>query len=453
MRFATLILLPILVLAGWAHADTIDDIVLAEMKRTHTPGVSIAVVRDGQIERAQGYGLANVEHAVPVSAETVFQSGSIGKQFTAALVMLLVEDGKLRLDDPVSRHLAGTPKAWKGITIRHLLTHTSGLADPGKKVDLRKDYTDAQMIAIAGRLPLRFQPGQKWEYSNVGYHLLGFICSKAGGRFYGDQLRERIFAPIGMGARVISERDIVPHRAAGYDWEQGQLKNQQWVSPTMNTTADGSLYLTARDLALWDLALYGDKPLNARIKEASWTPVALGNGATHAYGFGWDLEAVNGHRRVWHNGAWQGFRSVISRFVDDRLTVIVLANSSSAPVEKIGSLIARHYIPGLVRPAIADTEPGVSAQARDILAHFARGQQPPRLSAAAKAVFTPQFMGWVVQDMRGFGKLLSLELLERKDKAGLRVYDYRTRFENDTVLMRFALDKDGQVMGVELQPE
>lgn len=453
MRVAGLILVSILVLARPAHADAVDDIVQAAMQRSHTPGLSLVVVRDGRIERSQGYGLANVEHKVPVTPQTVFQSGSIGKQFTAALVTLLAEDGKLKLDDPISRYLPGTPKAWKAITIRHLLTHTSGLTDPGKKVDLRKDYTDAQLVAIAATMPPSFQPGARWEYSNVGYHLLGFICNKAGGKFYGEQLRERIFAPLGMGARVISERDIVPHRAAGYDWLDGELKNQEWVSPTLNTTADGSLYLTAHDLALWDLALYGDQPLNARIKAATWTPVALMGGETHPYGFGWDLEPVNGHRRIWHNGSWQGFRSVISRFVDDRLTVIVLANSSAAPVEKIAGQVARHYLPALVQPAIADTEPAVTARVRGILAHFERGAPPPGLSKRAKGVFSPQFMGWVLEDMRGFGKLVAVEPLERRTKPGARLHVYRTRFENDTVLMRLVINGSNEIEGIELLPE
>ncbi|HEX9173405.1 MAG TPA: serine hydrolase domain-containing protein [Telluria sp.] len=453
MRLLPLIFVSSVAIATGAHADPIDDIVLAEMKRTNTPGLGLAVVRDGKIVREQGYGLANVEHGVPVKAETVFQSGSIGKQFTAALVMLLVDDGKLKLDESISKYLQETPKAWQNITVRHLLTHTSGLADPGKKIDLRKDYTDKQMIAVAATMPTSFRPGARWEYSNLGYHLLGFICNKVGGKFYGDQLRERIFTPIGMGTRIISERDIVPHRAAGYDWVDGQLKNQDWVSPTMNKTADGSLYLTAHDLALWDLALYGDKPLTARIKEASWAPVQLKNRTTHPYGLGWDLAPVNGHRRVGHNGSWQGFRSVISRFIDDRLTVVVLANSSSAPVEKIGSQIAKHYLPELVQQPIPDTEPEVTARARDILAHFERGAQPARFSKRAKAIFTPEFMKMVAGDMRGFGKLTALDLLERRVDGSMRIHAYRTRFENDTSIMRFAVNQAGEIDDVELLPE
>lgn len=453
MRHLVIAILSTFAISMPAAADPVDDIVTAAMKRSNTPGISIAVVKEGKIIREQGYGLANVEHQVPVKPETIFQSGSIGKQFTGALVMLLVEDGKLKLDDPISRYLPKTPKAWKGITVRHLLTHTSGLTDPGKKVDLRKDYTDDQLVAIAATMPLTFQPGERWEYSNVGYHLLGFICNKVGGKFYGDQLRERVFAPIGMGARAISEQDIVANRAAGYEVVDGQLKNQKWVSPTLNSTADGSLYLTAHDLALWDIALYADKPLSASIKKASWTPVELKQGKSYPYGFGWNLDPVNGYQRVWHNGSWQGFRSVISRFVDDKLTVIVLGNSNTAPVEKIGSQIAKHYLPALVQPAIADTEPAVAARAHEILAHFERGAQPPGLSDRAKGVFTPQFMAMVAEDMRGFGKVTGLELLERKVKGPMRLYVYRTNFANDSGTMRFVLNDANAIEGIELLPE
>lgn len=452
MRLHTLAFIPLLLAASLAQADAIDDIVLAEMKRSNTPGISLAIVRDGKIIREQGYGLANVEHQVPVKPETIFQSGSVGKQFAAALVMLLAEEGKLKLDAPISRYLARTPGAWKNITVRHLLTHTSGMGDPGDKVDLRRDYTDAQLIALAAAAPVRFPPGQRWEYSNTGYQLLGFICNKVGGKFYGDQLRERIFAPTGMGTRIISERDIIAHRAAGYEMENGKLKNQNWVSPTMNSTADGSLYLTARDLALWDLALYGDKPLSARIKEAIWSPVKLNDGTSFPYGFGWNVKPLNGHKHISHNGSWQGFRSVISRFVDDKLTIIVLGNSATAPPDKIASQIARHLVPDLEMKPLADTEPAITARARDIIAHFERAQQPPGLSKKAKAVFTPAFLAYVVEDLRNMGKLNGVEPVERIVKGETRGYAYRMRFENETVIMKFGINKAGELEGVDLEP-
>jgi len=450
MRLA---LLSLFAFAAVAHADPVDDIVQAEMKRSKTPGIALVVVRDGQIVREQGYGLANVELQAPVTPATVFQSGSIGKQFTAALVMLLAEDGKLRLDDPIARHLPGTPPAWRTITIRHLLNHTSGMADPEAKIDLRKDYSDASLTALAAAMPLRFQPGQKWEYSNMGYLLLGFICNRAGGAFYGDQLRARIFAPRGMEARIISERDIVPQRAAGYDRVDGQLKNQAWVSPSLNRTADGSLYLTAHDLALWDLALYGEQPLSAASKAASWTPAQLHDGTRAPYGFGWDLTAVNGHRRIAHDGRWQGFTTQISRFTDDRLSVIVLSNSSSGPAPRIASLVAAHYLPALQRAPLADTEPDVSMRVRDIVAHFARAARPPGMSVRGARKLTPSLLKEVAADLRQYGALEALEPVARAIEGGRRRYTYRLYFANEVMLMTLSVNRAGALETIGLQGE
>lgn len=332
---------------GAARADDFDKLVTAEMRRQHIPGVSIAVVRDGKIIREQGFGLANVEHQVRVTPATIFQSGSIGKQFTSALVMLLVEDGKLKLDEPVAAYLQGIPSSWSTITVRHLLTHTAGLAAFDGKLDRRKDYTDAELLAAITKVPLIGIPGEQSAYSNLAYQVLGILCTRVGGTFYGDQLRERIFKPSGMHSRIISERDIVPHRSAGYDRNDGVLTNQSWVAPSINTTADGSLYLTARDLAHWSIALDGDKVLSATTKNASWTQAKLNNGSITGYGFGWEVAPVRGHHRVQHSGAWQGFTSHITRFADDKLAVIVLANRSGANPRLIADKIAAYYIPAL----------------------------------------------------------------------------------------------------------
>jgi len=330
-----------------ALADPVDDIINAEMQRQHIPGLSLAVVLEGKVIKEAGYGLANVEHSVRVTPDTVFQSGSIGKQFTAALVMLMVEDGKLKLDDPVSAYLPGTPQSWKMITLRRLLSHTAGMADSDPAVDLRKDYSEDELLQSAFKVPPIAAPGEKWGYSNLGYQVLGILCSRAGGKFYGEQLRERIFEPLGMQTRIISERNIVPNRAAGYDRIDGELFNQEWVAPTINTTADGSLYLTVRDLARWSVALEGNAPLNEAIRTASWTPAKLNNGELTDYGFGWQVDAVKGHRLVQHSGSWQGFNSFIVRYLDDRLAVIVLANRSHSRLQLITERIAWHYLPAL----------------------------------------------------------------------------------------------------------
>jgi CubicO group peptidase (beta-lactamase class C family) len=349
MRAAILLTALSLCLSVPVRADKIDDYVNAQIRERNIPGLSIAVVRDGQVVKAQGYGLANVELNAPATADTIYQSGSVGKQFTATLVMMLVEDGKLKLDESIRTYMPEAPATWQDIRIRHLLSHTAGVSNAlYNELDMRRDYTEEELFKRIAELPLDFKPGEKWNYSNCGYVTLGILIHRVSGKFYGDLLRERIFEPLGMTtARIISEADIIPNRAAGYLLRDGKLRNQDWVSPSLNTTADGALYLTVLDLAKWDAALYTEKLLKKSSLDLMWTPVRLNDGTTAPYGFGWFLGNVNGHRLIQHGGAWQGFNADIARYVDDKLTVIVLANRAGAAPDAIGRGIIGLYSPGL----------------------------------------------------------------------------------------------------------
>jgi len=344
--------------AGQDVDGRVDAVVGAEMREQRIPGLALAVLRDGKVVKGQGYGLANVELNVAVKPETVFQTGSVGKQFTATAVMMLVEEGKVGLDDKLSKYLAGTPEVWKDVTVRNLLTHTSGITDytdseytkAGGLINLRGDYTEAELYQKLIQLPLNFETGTKWKYSNTGYVLLGFLIHKVTGEFYGDFLQERIFRPLGMtSTRIISEADIVPNRSSGYELVKGEIKNQEWVSATLNTTADGALYTNVLDLEKWDAALYTERLLKRASFEQMWTPVRLKDGKTYPYGFGWFLNEANGHRLIEHDGAWQGFTMNISRYVDDSLTVIVMTNldSEHAKPERVAHGVAGLYVEAL----------------------------------------------------------------------------------------------------------
>ena len=325
----------------------IADYVNGEMQRQHIPGLSLLIARNGKTVLAQGFGLANVELQVPVKPETVFQSGSVGKQFTATAVMMLVEEGKVGLDDPISKYFHDASASWHEVTVRELLSHTAGFGDYPEKFDFRKDWTEDEELKLAERIPLAFSPGTKWKYSNLGYLTLGVLIHRVTGEFYGDFLRQRIFQPLGMSTtRIISEADIVPNRAAGYRLAKGELKNQEWVSPALNTTADGSLYFTTLDLAKWDAALDTEKLLKRSSLDLMWTPVKLKTGAPNkaGYGFGWFIENRNGHRCVHHDGAWQGFETAIDRYVDDQLTVIALTNLAGAKPGEITRHVAEMYL-------------------------------------------------------------------------------------------------------------
>jgi CubicO group peptidase (beta-lactamase class C family) len=347
-RLSRVVLAVFLTGAGLSVAhpvDPVDEYVKAEMKRQRVPGLALLVARDGKMLRADGYGLANVEHQVPVKPETVFQSGSMGKQFTATAVMMLVEEGKISLDDPITKHLKDAPPSWKGVTVRHLLSHTGGFTDYPESFNFRRDYTENELFNVIKTIPPAFPPGSKWSYSNLGYATLGILIHRVTGKFYGDFLKERIFRPLGMETtRVISEAEIIPNRAAGYRLVRDQLENQEWVAPTVNTTADGSLYFSILDLAKWDAALYTEKLLKASSLKQMWTPTSLNNGQSSHYGFGWSIEEVQGHHVIGHGGAWQGFKTHISRYADAKLTVVVLANLAEADPGSISEGVAALWL-------------------------------------------------------------------------------------------------------------
>lgn len=331
-----------------ATADRVGDFVTAYLKKKQIPGCAVMVRHKGKVVLAAGYGIANLEHNVPVKAQTVFQSGSIGKQFTAMAVMILVEQQKLALNDPISKYLA-VPASWSGITVRHLLTHTSGLGDYPENFSLQRDYTEDELLKMVATQPLGFAPGEKWSYSNLGYVTLGILVRKVSGEFWGDFLQKRVFGPLDMKhARVISEADLIPNRAAGYVLKDRTLTNQKWVSPSVNTTADGSLYFTIEDLAKWDEALEEQKLLSRTDYDQIWAPVRLKDGTAASYGFGWRIAKTDsGHRMLEHGGAWQGFASYIVRYPDDRLTVAALCNRSGASAGYIAKRIAGFYVPAL----------------------------------------------------------------------------------------------------------
>jgi CubicO group peptidase (beta-lactamase class C family) len=327
--------------------SAVTGYVKSEMQRQHIPGLSLLVVRNGQIVRSEGFGLANVELQVPVKPETVFQSGSVGKQFTATAVMMLVEWGKIGLDDPLTKYFADAPANWKEVTVRELLSHTAGFGDYPKDFNFRRDWTEDELLKVVEDIPLAYPPGTKWEYSNLGYLTLGILIHRVTGEFYGDFLQARIFKPLGMqSTRIISEADIVPNRSAGYRLVKGELKNQEWVAPMVNTTADGSLYFTVLDLAKWDAALYTEKLLKRSSLDLMWTPARLKDGQANKgnYGFGWFIDDRAGHRCIHHDGSWQGFETAIDRYVDDQLTVVSLANLAESEPGKITQHVAEMYL-------------------------------------------------------------------------------------------------------------
>ena len=387
-----------------APIAAVERYLTAELARQRIPGLSVAILRGDRLVLARGYGYANLEHRVRATDSTIYQVGSVTKQFTAAAVVMLSEQRRLGLDDPITRYLPEGDSVWQGVTIRHLLTHTSGIPEINDTLDWwRRDYTESELVRLAATQALGFVPGASWSYSSIGYALLGVIVHRVSGVPWGDFLRDRIFRPLGMrSARVNSDAAIVPNRAAGYEFVSDTLKNQWWASPTVKAMADGGLSLSVHDLVRWTVGLDQGKVLSRAALEVSWTPARLASGVPIPYGLGWHLTQQRGYPRIGHGGSWQGFWTTIQRYPEFDLTVVVFANLAQANPESIAFGIAGLLEPALKAPHLLSTPlsgPTPPQPIDRLLADIVAGRDSAKVTPGLRTV-TPKARrerigGWV----------------------------------------------------------
>jgi len=322
------------------------DSVMARYAVPGGPGASLLIVRDGKVALAKGYGLANVELRQRVTPETNFRLASLSKQFTATAVMLLVADGKLHYDDKASSLVAGLPAFARGVTVRNLLNHTSGLPDYEDFVpdSQTTQVHDADVPALISRAKgMRFAPGTHYAYSNTGYCLLALVVEHVTRKHFADVLRARIFAPLGMTNTMAREpKTVIPHRAFGYSVRADGVRLTD-QSNTSATLGDGGIYANITDLAKWDRALTRHTLVSASQQRLAWTPPTLPDTAVTEYGFGWFIGKAHGTTRQWHHGESRGFTNFILRYPDRRLTVVILTNrTGGAPwdaADKVADLV------------------------------------------------------------------------------------------------------------------
>jgi D-alanyl-D-alanine carboxypeptidase len=453
---ASLLFVPFL-----TRADAVDAYLQGEMRRGQLPGVAIAVIRNGTVIKTAGYGLANVEHNIPVTSQTVFQIQSVTKQFVATAIMMLVEEGKVSLDAPVSAYLDGTPDSWKEITVRRLLNQTSGIKDfiNDPTASLRLEVTEEDVFKATISRPLNFEPGSKYAYSNTNYHLLAMIIRQITGDVYGAFLKRRIFEPLGMDqTRLMSWHELVPHRASGYQLRDNQLVNGEFVAESILAYGGGGIISTAEDMAKWDLGLRAAKIIKPASLEQMWTVTKLKDGTTSAYGFGWSIDGQSPHRFIQHSGGHiTGFSSSIVRYLDDDLSVVVLVNAGFANPARMSFAIAGMYIPELRPPErkpIEDVEPSVTELLRQV-------EQMMRDGRIHRDLFTAQMYEALLAtedqtstELKASGALKSVELLERRSlNDGLRQYLYRVRLEQYASLVTLVLNREGKIAGLSQQPE
>ena len=449
-----------LVFAFSVKADEVDKLVRAMMQERNIPGAGIAVVKNGKIVKKQGYGLANVELDVPATADTVFEIGSVTKQMTGAAIMLLVEDGKVNLDEKISKYLPNTPDAWKNVSVRNLLTHTSGIKSYtaiGVGFELSKHLKRDEFIKALSGYPLDFETGSRYSYSNSGYNLLGFIIEAASGKSYWDFMRERIFQKLGMTETF--DRDpkyIVKRRATGYELENNSLIGRDY--DLTDVFSAGAIVSTVGDLAKWDAAWRNDTLLKKESKAQAWTPFVLSDGKPYPYGFGWSVTDFREHRLISHSGSTAGFSAQILRFTDDDLSVIVLINlGTGAHAGTIARGIAKIYIPSISLKALK-ANPAADAALSQTFSNALRERMENKFSAQLltddliKALSTDRAKA-NNQRIASFGAVKNLTFIGGETSGNSKIYRLKAETAKRLFLWRFAVNSEGKITEMTLEDE
>jgi D-alanyl-D-alanine carboxypeptidase len=421
----------------------LDDRIKGIMERQHIPGMAIVVIKDGLVIERRGYGLADRETQTTVGADTKFPIGSVTKQFTAAAVMLLVEEGKLDLDQPISQYLSDLPTTWQPLTLRQLLAHTSGLSESYNYSKVKKPID----LLKFGNPKLDFPPGEAWMYSNTGFLVAGLIIEKASGQSYHDFMRDRIFQPLGM-TETQAELSNVPNLATGYVWnnvgwnhqlDKRDLAGWQWAY------AAGNIISTAIDMTKWVEALDAGKLLKPTSYQQLWADAILKNGRSTGYGLGWGVYSFNGHFRTIHGGAVSGYASGLARFPADRLNVIILTNNVIADGSQIAIQVANVYDPTI---GIASLSPQLDPNPEFTERFLALLQgNEASIPFAPETQLTEQTnRGKYVKQLRtAYRAVKSLDFLHEETHSGDRSYYYKTQLNGAVAYAYITLTAKGQV--------
>lgn len=432
---------------GSASEKTNEYIRLMMLKK-HIPGLSVAVLKEGKILKIQNYGLANIETHLAATSQTVYKIGSLSKQFIAAAMMMLQQRGKIDLNSPISMYLDSLPPTWQGITVRNLLTHTSGLVRDDPDFDPLKVRTLSQDIKVIYSLPLDFAPGTKWDYSNMNYYVLAAIIEKVTGINWAKWISQNIFDPSGMHqTRTTSMTDLVPNRAGGYKntsagWENAEI----WLA----LRPSGAFLSSISDLAKWDSILYTNKLLTTASKKQMWTAMKLNDSTSTHYGMAWFIDSVNNHLRVHHDGGVPGFRSDFERFPDDKLSVIVLTNTGNANAERIAQNIAGFFMP-VLKPlsaqALPDKEPEITAIVKSFIKRL---QQQSTIDTNTLSVeIAKAYNKDAAQALANAisGKIYSITLIGRQERNSRRTYRYRLDYGYDYTDLIIQFNAENKITG------
>jgi CubicO group peptidase (beta-lactamase class C family) len=353
MRYILALLVVSTVASADGLADRVDVIARDALTRP-VAGISIAIARDGKVVFARGYGFANLDHAVAVTPDTVFHIASVSKNILAATIVQLADEGKLSLDDDVTKYVPEAPTHGKHVTLRQLIDHTSGMFSftslPNAAENERLGLDHKQVLALIADKPFVSEPGTSWRYNNSAFYLAGMVVERVTKSDYATYVRDHLFRPLGMSTAMLCDaRMVVPHLASGYEVENGKLVNAALIDWKLPWAA-GAVCATATDVLTWQAALDGGRVVTEASLKQMRTPTKLSDGTPIDYGLGTRIGSLQGHRVFGHTGGG-GFNAIVEDFPDDHVTIAVLTNTGSA--FSIAAAVARAVL-GLAKPVLRD---------------------------------------------------------------------------------------------------
>ena len=438
--------------------ETVDAFIEGMMAERQIPGLSLAIVHDQKLLKVSSYGLLDREQTIKVRPSSIFPIASVSKPLTATAIMLLVEDGKVDLDVPISTYLAGSPPEWERITIRRLLNHTAGLSEDIYQGNLKVLRDPTGYVEAASQLPLDFSPGESWMYSNTGYNVAAAIVEQVSGQSLEAFMQTRIFDPLAMSATdVIRESYTFSNRAMGYETTRRVVSpidiNFEMVPQSMVLfKGSGSITSNVVDLARWAIALQKGELLSAD-SQAEMEQFSTATLLPRGYGIGWFVGGYNGHKIVAHGGNLWGYSSAIVQLPDDNLTVIILTNLDEQNGEQIALEIAGQYLPNLIpnkdAPAISDPTPAFTSQ----LLSYLQGDDTAitRTSATQTALESTMRGQYITERWKTYRKkhsVVSLELIAQEPHPAGTNLRYRAITKNDTHLLTVISTPEGLVSSI-----
>lgn len=437
-------------------ADRVDDLMKVELQRQNIPGAVVLITKDDRQVKKSAYGLADIELGVKTTPDMVFETGSIGKTFTATVIMQLYEQGKINLGDPLSKYIEGTPDGWKQITITNLLSHTSGLPDyalvPG--LGLVEQWTRQDWMRKMTTLPLDFPTGKSFAYSNSNYLLLGLIAEKITGKSIIELRGAGIFKPLGMDRTYTADEQIVPGRARGYWPSPHGLVNGPAI---LGLYGDGGEMNTCEDLARFEKGFREAKLLKPETVAMMQTSRKLPSGRKTHYGFGWFDRTVNGHKVISHGGNTGGFGCSMTRVPEKHLTIILMTNQANVSGDGLAQKIAAAYDPDLgPKPLVesADPDPALSAKLKAALIGLAKGD-------AKQEMLDPEY---VANLATGRGQMMLSQFAPLRDIASFsycatetddpdRIIRYRVKTKDHTYIAGFLVTTDKRIFAASVRVE